>query len=81
METRTFHVASLASWDLILGLPSLNKNKAQIDTETHAVTIKPPGMNRFTLTPWTGGADQAGIQIAATNLQREKLDQELGASS
>jgi len=44
VETRTFYVAHLASWDLILGQPGLESVRAAIPAEQNPVTIQPNGM-------------------------------------
>ena len=44
LETRTFYVAHLASWDLILGQPSLEFVRAVIPAGQNPVSIQPNGM-------------------------------------
>jgi len=52
VETRTFYVAHLASWDLMLGQPALESVRAVIPAGQNPVTIQPNGMPQFSLTPW-----------------------------
>ena len=51
-EIRTFYVAHLSGWDLILGEPALTSINAVISAGKSPVTIQPAGMERFTLTAW-----------------------------
>ena len=52
VETRTFYVAHLASWDLIIGQPALESFMAVIPVGQNPVTIQLNRMTRFSLTPW-----------------------------
>jgi hypothetical protein len=71
-ETRTFYVAHLSSWDLILGQPALESVKAIIPAGQNPVTIQPDGMQRFALTPWRGartthtGISSAALQVSSS---------------
>ena len=72
VDSRTFCVAYLASWDLILGQPALESVSAVIPAGQNPVTIELNGMPRFSLTPWrrptTSKNATTGIASAALAL-------------
>ena len=49
LEERTFYIAHLAGWDIILVEPALSTINAQISACKEPVTIQPPNMQRFPL--------------------------------
>jgi hypothetical protein len=73
LEKRTFYVAHLSGWDMILGEPALSSVKALIPATKEAVTIQPPNMQRFPLTVWQRKRPQAGFRSAAIQITCEEV--------
>ena len=69
VESRTFYVAHLGSWDLILVQPVLESVKAFMSAGMNHVTIQLNGMPRFSRTSWrrpsTSKNTTAGLTSAA----------------
>ena len=74
-ETRTFYVAHLVGWDLILGKAALTALRALIPAGPKPVTIQGKGMVRFARKEWRkAGLATGQVTYAALSIEDEVPD-------
>ena len=73
LEERTFYVAHLSGWDMILGEPALSAANAQISASKEPVTVQPPNMQRFPLMVWQRPRTQASFRSATIKITCEEV--------
>ena len=73
LEGRSFYVAHLSGWNMILEEPSLSAANVQISASKEPVTIQPPNMQRFPLTVWQKPRTQARLRSATIKITCEKV--------